>query len=67
MGNDRMTTSSREGSPGALAALVAAVAVAIAAAGVLGAALPTTWTTLPGATTPGGDVPSLADEAGVGG
>lgn len=63
MGIDRMTTESREASPAALAALVAAVAVAIAAAGVLGAALPTT---LPGVTTPGADVPAVADEAGPG-
>lgn len=50
------------GSPAGLAGLVAAVAVAIAAAGVLGATLPTT---LPGVGAPGAD-PVLVDE-GAGG
>ncbi len=62
MGTDRMTTESRVGSPAALAGLVAAVAVAIAAAGVLGAALPTA---VPA--TPGGDAPAVVDGAGLGG
>lgn len=64
MGIERMTTGSRVGSPAAIAGLVAAVAAAIAAAGVLGAALPTT---LSGVATPGEDVPSLVDDAGLGG
>lgn len=64
MGIDRATRASRQGSPAALAGLVTVVAAAIAAAGVLGAAWPVT---LPGAATPGGDLPSVVDGAGAGG
>lgn len=58
------TGGSRFGPSATIAGLLAAVAAAIAAAGVLGAALPTT---LPGAATPGADVPSVVDDVGLGG
>ncbi len=63
MGIDR-STARLIGSPAALAGLAAAVAAAIAAAGLLGAALPTA---LPGGATPDEGVPSLVDDAGLGG
>ena len=60
MGMDRTPGAPRLGAPAALAGLVAAVAAAIAAAGVLGAVLPAT-------TSPGGELPSVVDDAGIGG
>jgi len=60
MGTERLTSASQQGSPAALAGLVAAVAAAIAAAGVLGATSPTT---LPDGTAPGADLPSVVEGA----
>lgn len=55
MGIDRPTGASRLGSSAAIAGLLAAVAAAIAAAGMLGA-------TLPVATGPGVDLRSVVDD-----